>query len=451
MRERHVTRQHYEAVERGEMKPEALQRRFREHAMELCPVCDGELQAYLDSKRLGHVSLTALLTLLRRIEGGIDRLEEEARRELDLLLAMKPEERVGNVTRARKRFRNPLLADLLIETSRERVFADPREAAGLARLAFEVALRIDIILPSGEDPSHEPLTRAMAYEANALRAGGDLRAAERSMGKAIANLGKISSPSVRAEIANLAASLRRDQRRFEEGHELIDLAITLHEEAGDRHEAAARMLVKADLFAAAGASESAVQTVKEALPRIDRDRDLRLYLTSEHALACYLADAGHAGEAQARFEGVRSLYELFPNEPAIQLRRRWLEGRIAHGLGEMDRAERCLTETREAFLDREDGFHAALAALDLALLYEAQGRLDDLERLAGTLVPLFRSQDIHREALAALALFVRAASQKAVDRRFIESLATYLRQARHDRALRFEPPTGSSRRAASDR
>ena len=368
MRERHITRHHYAAVENGEMKPEALTRRFREHALELCPVCDGELRAYLDSKRIGEISLATLVAVLRRIESEIDRLAAEARRELDLLLAMDPEERIGRITRARKRFRNPLLADLLIERSRERVFANPGEATQFARLAFEVALRIDVILPGGEEPSQELLIRATAYEANALRAGGDLEAAERSMARAIANMGEIASAAVRAEIANLAASLRRDQRRFEEGHRLIDEAIELYEEIGDRHESGAKMLVKADIFATTGAPDRAVETGQQALGRIDRERDPRLHLIAEHALACYLSQAGQVLEAQARFESIRSLYERFPDEPAIQLRRRWLEGMIAHGLGELDRAVHCLTETRDAFLHREDAFHAALAARDLAAL-----------------------------------------------------------------------------------
>lgn len=50
------------------------------------------------------------------------------------------------------------------------------------------------------------------------------------------------------------------------------------------------------------------------------------------------------------------------------------------------------------------------------------------------------TEDVHREALAALVLFVKAASGKAAKRPLIEALADYLRQARRDRSLRFEPP-----------
>lgn len=175
MRERHVTREHYEAVERGEMTPEALKRLFREHALELCPVCDGELEAYADSKRLYDLTLRIVVALLELIEGAFGRLEEEARVQIAELMRLPAEERQGRVARARKRFRNPFLADLLIEASRQRVFADPREAAALARLAFEVALRIECPPFADADVAHEPMTRALAFQANALRAGGDPR------------------------------------------------------------------------------------------------------------------------------------------------------------------------------------------------------------------------------------------------------------------------------------
>lgn len=441
MRERHVTRHHYEAVERGEMTPEELKRRFREHALELCPVCDGELAAYLHGKRLEGLSLIALLALLRRIEGDIGRLEEEARQELAALLAMIPAERTARVRRARKRFRNPLLADLLIEKSRDCVFADPRQAADLARLAFDVALRIEVSLPGGGDLAHEPMTRAMAYEANALRAAGDLRAAEKSMASVLANLGKLQALLAQAEIVNLAASLRLDQRRLDEALRFADLAIRLYREVRDEHQVGQKMILKAQILNHMGQHEEAIQTITAALEHLDHRRDLRTYLSAEHTLTCYLTDAGHVVEARRRFEEAQGLYECFAEEPTIQLRRRWLEGKIARGLGELGHAERCLVDTRDGFLSHGSGYDAALAALDLALLYDEQERRDDLQNLADSLVSVFHAQDVHREALAALVLFVKAASRKAAHRPLIEALAAYLRQARHDHTLRFKPPS----------
>lgn len=440
MRERHVTREHYQAVERGEMTPEALKRLFREHVLELCPVCDGELEAYADSKRLHDLTLRIVVALLELIEGAVGRLDEEARVQLAELMRLPAEERQGRVARARKRFRNPILADLLIEASRQQVFADPREAAGLARLAFEVALRIECPPSADADVAHEPMTRALAYQANALRAGGDPRAADRPMSMALENLGKITTPGVQAEIVKLAASLRRAQRRFEDAHRLIDLSIQLDHESDEQHGAGEKMLVKSQIHYDEGRLGEAITIAQAALGRLDPCRDERSRLFAEHTLLCYLVEAGLFEQARQRFEELASVYERFEDDTPTRLRRWWLEGKIAQGTGAPELAESRLAAARDGFLAHGNGYDAALASLDLALLYEEQGRLDELQELADAILPIFRSQDVHREAAAALALFVKAASRKAARRPLIERLAAYLRQARQDETLRFEPP-----------
>lgn len=411
MRERHVVRQHYEALEQGKTTPEALDRRFREHVLEICPVCDGELLAYLHERRPGLLHLTVLLILLRRVQEEVRRLEERARHELAELMKTSPDDRLGRVRRARKRFRNPLLADLLIESSRQRVFADPRESAALARLAFEVAVRIDMQGPSGTDLAHEPMTRAKAYEANALRAGGDLKAAEKQMAMALANVGKLERPEAQAEIVSLAASLRLDQRQIEEALRLVDLAIQLDAEAGNEHQVAKRLILKSQIFFVAGRIEEAIGAVQKALGRLDRRRDLLLYIAAEHTLLCYLVDAGYVTEARKRFEEAQGHYDCLEGEWSIQVRRRWLEGKIARGFGETEQAERNLTAARDSFLERGIGVDAALVSLDLARLYEDQGRLDDLQEQAEAALPVFRSLDLHGEAAAAVGLLVKAGSR----------------------------------------
>lgn len=284
------------------------------------------------------------------------------------------------------------------------------------------------------------MARAKAYQANALRAEGNLKAAERPMAAALANVGKLERPEAQAEILNLAASLRLDQRRFDEALRLIDLAVQLDSEGGDKQGVGQKLILKSQILFETDRVEEAIASAQRALERLDRRRDLRVYVAAEHTLLCYLVDAGHVAAARERFEAAQGLYDSLENDPSIQLRRRWLEGRIAQGCGETEQTERSLVAARDGFLTRGSGYDAALVSLDLALLYEEQGRLDELQELADAILPIFRSQDIHREAAAALALFVKAASRKAARRPLIETLAAYLRQARQDETLRFEPP-----------
>jgi hypothetical protein len=85
----------------------------------------------------------------------------------------------------------------------------------------------------------------------------------------------------------------------------------------------------------------------------------------------------------------RRLYQDFA-EPSHLARLSWLEGRITRDLGLWDSAE--------------------------------------LKRLAAEMVPTFESRDVHPEALAALALFQKAAAAEQVDRVLLDRIATELRR-----------------------
>ena len=52
----------------------------------------------------------------------------------------------------------------------------------------------------------------------------------------------------------------------------------------------------------------------------------------------------------------------------------------------------------------------------------------ELKRLAPEMVPIFASRDVHPEALAALALFQKAAAAEQVDRALLDRIATELRR-----------------------
>lgn len=74
------------------------------------------------------------------------------------------------------------------------------------------------------------------------------------------------------------------------------------------------------------------------------------------------------------------------------------------------------------------GFNAALAGLDLTLLYVEEGRTAEVKRLAEEMLPLFLAQDFHREAAAALVLFQEAVEREAVTAPMLTELIAYLRR-----------------------
>jgi hypothetical protein len=117
-------------------------------------------------------------------------------------------------------------------------------------------------------------------------------------------------------------------------------------------------------------------------------------------------------------------------EPWLQLRLSWLRGKIAAGLGEVTEAERFFRETRDGFVRQGNGYDAAMASLDLALLYLKEGRTAEVLPIAEEMVALFEAQDVHREALAAVLLFQEAAQREEVTAGMVRELAGRLETAR---------------------
>jgi hypothetical protein len=79
-----------------------------------------------------------------------------------------------------------------------------------------------------------------------------------------------------------------------------------------------------------------------------------------------------------------------------------------------------------------------MVSLDLALVYARQGRMGELKEVAGEMGALFESQEIHREALAALLLFQQAAREERLTVTRVEGFVRYLKKARGNPSLRFK-------------
>jgi len=70
----------------------------------------------------------------------------------------------------------------------------------------------------------------------------------------------------------------------------------------------------------------------------------------------------------------------------------------------------------------------ALVSLDLASLLWEEGRTEELKELAGEMVVLFESREVHREALAALLLFQQACMEERLTGELIRQVAGQLRR-----------------------
>lgn len=441
MDDQHLTRDLLEAMAEGGPVPEALLRHMTRHLVEMCPQCRGGYRDFVTrATRSGKPTPDAAPTLavLGRWNRDLAELRRAGEEDFAELIALPRGERRERLCRSPRRFRSPLLAELLLEESRKRLLAEPVEAHELAQLAIDAALRIDA-RSLGSDLPTELVVRATAHRANALRVLGDLLTADLVIGSTLPRVAELHDPLTRAEILSLAASLRRDQRRFEEALRLLDRAAALYRLAGDRH-LEGRVLVKRGLvLGTAGEPERAMEAARRSLSALDSQRDPALFACAHLNLALYTCDAGHHAEARDLLEASAPLHHHLP-DPWNRNRIRWLEGKIAFGLGQADAAERALLEARAGFQREKAAFDAALSALDLLMLYAEQERADDVRRMAIEVHATFGAQRVHREALAALAFLRRAAEREAVTARLVRDLTAYLEAARRDPLLEFRRP-----------
>ena len=345
-----------------------------------------------------------------------------------------------------KRFAHWGLAELLCAESWKAGAHDAARAVSLARLAVEVAKRVQEGEPCEREWLFELRAYAWAHLASAWRVSGDLHQAEEAQKSAdrwwqagAADMGDILG--YEPVILGLKASLRKDQRRFLEALALLDEVIAAYlagdPDTQDYHLAGRAMVTKAKVLEEMGELEEALRLLREASPLVDPAREPRLFLCVEHNRLDFLAKLGRPVEARALLPKVKALSEELGNDLDL-LRLTWAEGHLHTAVGEIPEAIHLLTQVRADFIARGIGFDAALVTLDLSMAYLKAGNTSAVAELAREMLPLFEAQDVHREALAALAVFQQAALQQKATLALTEKVAGYLMRARKNPGLQFD-------------
>lgn len=296
----------------------------------------------------------------------------------------------------------------LCAESEKAAAADARKALAFAELALYRSER-----EPGAEAWRSRLTGyAWFFVANARRVANNLDGSEEAFARAWTfwKSGGDTGPGPLDEglLYDLEASLRYDKRQFES-------ALHLHEEALARCRTqemkASILLNKAFTLEQMGDIEGSIQVLWKAASRIDGRRKPRDLFGLRFNLVINLCNLGRFGEAQELVSEVREL--------AVQLRNHldmvrvvWLQGKIAAGLERVEEAEVALEQVRQEFAARNMPYDAALVELELALLYQQQGRTAEVQRLVRRSAPVFRALKVDRETLAAVLLFCQAAEQE---------------------------------------
>jgi tetratricopeptide (TPR) repeat protein len=349
----------------------------------------------------------------------------------------RPWEEQSVLLRLDRRLRTVAVCELLIETSFEEGFRNPARAIELAERGLLLAELLDAER-YGRSVMQDLQARAWAYLGNARRIAFDLAGAEAALARAERLIEEGSAdPLEEARVLDLRASLLSDQGHFEQAAELLELVIDIYGDLGEPHRKGRAMISKGVFLGYSGWPEEAIRQIRKGLGLVDWDREPRLVLMARHNLTWFLNDCGRAEEALRQLERFRHTYRDF-SDAWTALRLTWLDGRIAGGLGRLDDAERALREVRRRFLAEGQGYDAALVTLDLAHLHLEKGRTAQVRILAEELVDLFLSHDIHRQALAALAVFQQAVQMDDATPGLAQAISSYLVRARKNPQLRFE-------------
>jgi tetratricopeptide (TPR) repeat protein len=329
-------------------------------------------------------------------------------------------------------YRSWVLCEAAALQSVRRAPNHPQEAREWAELAVHIAG----LVPGEEAWRLRLLGWALHFLANALRACNDLPAAEktRTRGSALWEAGAPGDPGLLAEawLPGLEANLRKDQRRFDEALQRIDEALAL-----DRGELRGEILMsKSNILRRLDDPSGSTAVLLEAEPLIDVEREPRLAFGLRFNLLADLCALSRAAEAEPRLPAVQALAERL-GEPLDLARCSWLQGLVHAGLGRHEKALAAFRQVRRTFHEYRLAYDYALVSLDLSLVLLEQGRTAEVAELAEEMIWLFKAQEVHREALAALRLFCEAAERQAATAELIRRIERFLRRAQLDPELRF--------------
>jgi tetratricopeptide (TPR) repeat protein len=345
------------------------------------------------------------------------------------LVGLSPEERLA-VVRLEEEFQTWALCERACHATEREASRDVEIAAAWADLAKEIGE----LVRGSEGFARRVRGYAGGHGANILRVLGEMKAAAADFAAAKRLWLAGSDPLGLLDpgrMLDLEASLRRDQRRFDEALACLD-------EAWAVGRSPERVLIKKGFtLEVMGDYERAIEAFALAEHLVERAGDSRLSYMLPFNLAVVYTHVGRYTEAAELAQRVDDLVAAQGDE-IEKLRVIWLRGRISAGLGRRREAQGLLAQARQAFDQKNMSYDVALALLEEAVLLLEEGSTAEVKELAHGLEKVFQSKGVHREALGALKLFKEAAEREEATAEQARRVLGYLFRARHDEGLRFE-------------
>jgi tetratricopeptide (TPR) repeat protein len=424
-----------ERMLRGALRPEAEEELKLRVVLHLgaCPCCFAVVRHLSELSGFGGMDLW-----FSTPAEEVGRLRQEAAPRWEELREW-PLRHQHALVRLTRHFRHWGLCELLCSESVRLAASDPQAALERAEVAVSLAMAVAEWEPVEWGYVHALRAFAWAHAGNAQRVLGDLRSAERAFREA----DRWWEPAVRegaelgyaARLGGLKASLRRTQGKLEEAAALLDRAIP----AAEPREAVTLLINRASCLDALGDLDGGLATLAAAAA--SEAASGRQRMCALHNRVDLLSRAGRFVEAALELPAVADLAREYGGELDC-LRVVWVQARVAGGLGDGFAAKTALLVVQAEMLEAGLGYDCALVSLELAVLHLGAGETAAVKALARAIYPLFEAQDVHREALAALAVFRHAAEAEWITLEVAERLHDFLARARHRPELRLADVPG---------
>ncbi len=377
----------------------------------------------------------ALETVMDRLSEESSRLDGERITAPRLLeeLEKYPPSRQHLIVRNSRRFQNWGFAENLLEECQRLWAEEPERGENFGLLACEVveSLRVNGFR---EKVANDLKSEAWTYIANCRRLRGDagaaLQALDRAEGFLLAGTGDALE---RARFSEFKAALLRQQERFSDARRLLELAVSIYHAAGEKHLEARALLGFGKLYGDMGEADAYLPVVERAIRLLREDGDHHLGLIAQMQLLHYLTECDRLAEASALLPSLRVQVSSYGTR-LDQLRLFWNEGRLCQALQQFGLAEELLKQSREGFATAGKAYDVALVSMDLAAVYLETGRTKEVKEMACEVVPQFIVQQIHGDALAAIALFEQAARKERATLALVQEVASKVRDCQGRRA-----------------
>jgi|CXWL01.1.fsa_nt_gi tetratricopeptide (TPR) repeat protein len=403
-------------------------------ALRCCPVCREEVKSIHDWQLAGGVGEPPP----KPGELGPPTAEERARAEKAIapLAGLARKARLAAVRRSRSTLRGRAVVEALLAAARAALPGAPEDSKRWAECALWAA-RDTAGQNAAEDRALAAQeARAWGYVANVERIRADFPAAERAFDVAslLLEMAHVTELRPFAELRNLYASFCRARREFDAAVEMLEGAALLYDRLGDGAESLRALVKLTSVLNTAQRWAESSAVVERLDTALGPDLDASLHLGNFQNGVVALLELGETRGAKARFLAGQAIYLEFP-DAYTQGRRHYLLGRLAQAEGLRPEAEAAFRESQRILLDAGDAFSAAVAALDLAILYLDEGRWPEVRELTAAMLAVFASLGIHREAHAAWRLFLAAVERQEANIDAARRLSRFLEHARHDPAL----------------